>query len=86
MDSREKRAAAELITFATLLVLIGRTSRQTVYDLMRRDSGFPRPIRIPGGQLQWRRAEVMAWIDSLPRAEFIGVDAVSARHLSQGAA
>lgn len=86
MNSKRKNESAELITFANLLVVIGRSSRQTVYDLMRRDSGFPRPIRIPGGQLQWRRAEVMAWIDSLPRAEFIGVDAVSARQLPQVAA
>ncbi len=86
MANSEKKVSTELIKFATLLAIIGRTSRQAVYDLMRRDETFPRPVRIPGGQIVWRRSEVMDWIDSLPRAEFIGVDAVSARQLSQGAA
>lgn len=86
MANSDKKVSTELIKFATLLAIIGRTSRQAVYDLMRRDETFPRPVRYPGGQILWRRSEVMVWIDSLPRAEFIGVDAVSARHLSQGAA
>lgn len=86
MKSREKTVSTELIKFATLLAIIGRTSRQAVYDLMRRDESFPRPIRVPGGQIVWRQSEVMAWIDSLPRAEFDGVDAVSKRQLSRVAA
>lgn len=34
---------SEVLTFSALLVLLGRRSRQSIYDLMRRDPSFPRP-------------------------------------------
>ena len=71
----------ELLTVSTLITLLGRKSRQYAYDLLNRDATFPRPVRTPGGQILWRRNEVMAWIDALPRAEFIGIDAVTRRNL-----
>jgi predicted DNA-binding transcriptional regulator AlpA len=33
---------SEVLTFSALLVLLGRRSRQSIYDLMRRDPSFPR--------------------------------------------
>ena len=37
---------AEVLTFGALLVLLGRRSRQSIYDLMRRDPSFPRPRQL----------------------------------------
>ena len=78
MDAKNTQAA-ELLTVSALLILLGRRSRQYVYDLLNRDSTFPRPVRTPGGQILWRHREVIAWIDALPRAEFSGLDAVTRR-------
>ena len=36
----------EVLTFSALLTLLGRRSRQSIYDLMRRDPSFPRPRQI----------------------------------------
>ena len=33
----------EVLTFNALLTILGRRSRQSIYDLMRRDPSFPRP-------------------------------------------
>lgn len=70
----------EVLTFNALLTLLGRRSRQSIYDLMRRDASFPRPRQI-GSQFSigWLRGEVMDWLNSRPRAEFNGLDAVERR-------
>lgn len=81
-----RNATSELLTIAALLVLLGRKSRQYIYDLMNRDATFPKPVRTPGGQILWRRREVVAWIEALPRAEFVGLDAVTRRTMLQPAA
>ncbi len=36
----------EVLTFTALLTVLGRRSRQSIYDLMRRDPSFPRPRQI----------------------------------------
>ena len=77
---------AELITIAALLVILGRRSRQYVYDLMKRDDTFPKPVRTPGGQIVWRLREVVEWIEALPRAEFVGLDAVTRREQGRASA
>jgi hypothetical protein len=53
---------------------------QSIYDLMRRDPSFPRSRQI-GGEFSvgWLRSEVMEWLNSRPRAEFNGLDAVERR-------
>ena len=70
----------EVLTFGTLLNLLGRRSRQSVYDLMRRDPSFPRPRQL-GSEFSvgWLRTEVMEWLQALPRADFNGLDAVQRR-------
>jgi hypothetical protein len=53
---------------------------------MRRDPSFPRPRQIGSefsvGRL---RGEVMEWLNSRPRAEFNGLDAVGQRRINRGA-
>lgn len=59
----------ELLPITGVLVLVGRKSRQAIRDLMKRDPTFPRPVQLPGSYKAWRRAELMAWIEKLPRVE-----------------
>ena len=70
----------EVLTFSALLPLLGRRSRQSIYDLMRRDPSFPRPRQI-GSEFSvgWLRTEVIEWLNSRPRAEFNGLDAIERR-------
>lgn len=70
----------EVLTFNALLTILGRRSRQSIYDLMRRDPSFPKPRQI-GSEFSvgWLRGEVMGWLNSRPRAEFNGLDAVERR-------
>ncbi len=70
----------EVLTFNALLTILGRRSRQSIYDLMRRDPTFPRPRQI-GSEFSvgWLRGEVLEWLNSRPHAEFNGLDAVARR-------
>nr|WP_295738896.1 AlpA family phage regulatory protein [uncultured Acidocella sp.] len=43
-------------------------SRSAIYARMQAD-GFPRPLKIGPRCVRWREAEVLAWIDNLPRTE-----------------
>ena len=71
---------SEVLTFSALLTLLGRRSRQSIYDLMRRDPSFPKPRQIGSAfSVGWLRGEVMEWLNSRPRAEFNGLDAVQRR-------
>ena len=80
MTAFAKITTPELLTFAALLVLTGRSSRQSIYDLMARDSTFPRPVQVGSKfSIAWRRGEVMAWINALPRAEQDGLNAIERR-------
>ena len=75
----------EVLTFAALLVLLGRRSRQSIYDLMRRDASFPRPRQIGSEfSIGWLRPEVMEWLNSRPRAELNGLDALQRRKRARG--
>ncbi len=70
----------EVLTFNALLSLLGRRSRQSIYDLMRRDTSFPRPRQIGSEfSIGWLRPEVMEWLRSRPRAELNGLDALQRR-------
>ena len=70
----------EVLTFNALLALLGRRSRQSIYDLMPRDPSFPRPRQIGSEfSIGWLRAEVMEWLDSRPKAVLDGLDAIERR-------
>lgn len=81
---------SEVLTFNALLTLLGRRSRQSIYDLMRRDPTFPRPRQI-GSEFSvgWLRAEVTEWLNARPVVELNGLDAVErrrrARRVQRGA-
>jgi predicted DNA-binding transcriptional regulator AlpA len=73
----------EVLTFNALLAILGRRSRQSIYDLMRRDPTFPRPRQI-GSEFSvgWLRGEVMEWLNARPPVQFNGLDAVERRRRS----
>lgn len=73
---------AELLTTADVLKVIGKKSRNFLYDQARRDPTFPRPVRVSAFSIAWRRSELMAWIDQLPTAELDGIDAITRRKLA----
>ena len=76
---------SEVLTFSALLVLLGRRSRQSIYDLMRRDPSFPRPRQLGSEfSIGWLRAEVMQWIHTRPLVELNGLDAVERRRRARG--
>lgn len=52
----------EVLNFS---VLLGRRSRQSIYDLMRRAPSFPRPRQVGSEfSIGYLRAEVMQWLTS----------------------
>jgi len=77
---------SEVLTFHALLALLGRRSRQSIYDLMRRDHTFPKPRQI-GSEFSvgWLRGEVMEWLNARPPVQFNGLDAVERRRRARGA-
>lgn len=76
---------SEVLTFSALLVLLGRRSRQSIYDLMRRDPSFPRPRQLGSEfSIGWLRTEVMQWLTSWPLVELNGLDAVERRRRARG--
>ncbi|OGA26299.1 MAG: hypothetical protein A3I02_13285 [Betaproteobacteria bacterium RIFCSPLOWO2_02_FULL_67_26] len=74
-----------MLTFNALLTILGRRSRQSIYDLMRRDPSFPKPRQI-GSEFSvgWLRSEVIEWLSSRPKAELNGLDAVARRRINRG--
>jgi predicted DNA-binding transcriptional regulator AlpA len=54
----------ELMTLGELLAELGGVSRNTFYR-WRQLGRAPRAIRLPNGQLRFRRSDVQKWIDSL---------------------
>jgi len=77
---------SEVLTFNALLALLGRRSRQSIYDLMRRDPTFPKPRQI-GSEFSvgWLRGEVIEWLNARPPVQFNGLDAVERRRRARGA-
>lgn len=75
---------AELLTTADALKVIGKKSRNFLYDQARRDPTFPCPVRVTEFSIAWRRSELMAWIDQLPTAVPDGIDTITRRKLAAG--
>lgn len=71
---------SEILTFNALLALLGRRSRQSIYDLMRRDPSFPKPRQI-GSEFSvgWLRGEVMDRLSARPTVKLNGLDAIERR-------
>jgi predicted DNA-binding transcriptional regulator AlpA len=80
LEMTANRRNGEVVTFAALLVLLDRRSRQSIYDLMRRDPSFPRPLQLGSPfSIGWLRHEIIEWLGSCPRVEWNGLDAIQRR-------
>lgn len=62
-----------LVPIKKVQALFGDRSRQWVYDKLRADANFPRPVRIGGYTIAWHLSEIRAYIAQLPRAELSGL-------------
>jgi len=84
MQLASDNRSEEILTFNALLTMLGRKSRQSVYDLMHRDPTFPKPRQIGSEfSIGWLRSEVMAWLEALPPVELNGLDAIQRRRRAQ---
>jgi len=80
MSNEAKLNEPEVLTFNSLLALLNRRSRQSIYDLMRRDPSFPRPRQIGSEfSIGWLRGEVFEWLNTRPPVELNGLDAIERR-------
>jgi predicted DNA-binding transcriptional regulator AlpA len=55
--------STEYLSNTEAAALLGVVTR-TLDNWRRKRPGFPRPIRLPSGRWRWRRAELLAWIES----------------------
>jgi predicted DNA-binding transcriptional regulator AlpA len=84
MRLESTNSSEEILTFSALLTMLGRKSRQSVYDLMHRDPTFPKPRQIGSEfSIGWLRSEVLEWLKSLPPVELNGLDAIQRRRRAQ---
>ena len=54
-----------LVTFADVQELLGGCARQTVYNLLKRNPAFPKPVQLTRRPL-WRKSDINAFIAGLP--------------------
>lgn len=57
---------SKLLTRNEVENLTGLT-RTTIYRMMR-EADFPEPLKIGARAVRWKESEVIAWIESRPRA------------------
>ena len=56
----------QLMKIEEVLALVG-FGKSTLYKMISAGL-FPRPVRIGLRAVRWRRSEILAWLESLPRA------------------
>ena len=47
---------------------IAGLSRSSIYRRMQKGE-FPRPVKIGSAAVRWKERDIVAWLESLPRAE-----------------
>ena len=70
MKGKGTEISAPEVRIVRLLEVMRLTglSKATIHRRYR-DGTFPRPLRLgPQQSIGWRRAEILEWLDSLPRA------------------
>jgi predicted DNA-binding transcriptional regulator AlpA len=86
MPSSTRTIEPELVSIKELCILCGNRSRKWVYDQMRRDPSFPRPLKLSTFSNAWRLNEVRAYFDALPRHELTGLSGPERRALAASGA
>lgn len=87
MSKTQTAPEPELVDLAGLRVLMGGRSRQWIYDQLRRDPAFPRPLKLNAFTNAWRLREIRDYLDALPRLELSGLSGPDQRRAAaQGGA
>ncbi|WP_227243979.1 helix-turn-helix transcriptional regulator [Paraburkholderia caribensis] len=94
MKSTTDSAADEAVDDIYTLIKIARVqsmlacgSRASVYEKLRKDPTFPRPVRVGPHSIAWRLQEVRDYIANLPRHELSGLSGPDQRRAAaRGAA
>lgn len=63
----------ELLGIKEVRILCGNRSTSWIYDRLRQDPAFPRPIKIARYTNAWYRRELLAYFESLPRLALSGL-------------
>lgn len=56
------KKSERLLKMPEVMERCGFRSRQSIYDVMDRDSTFPRPVKIGKRGVRWVESEISAWI------------------------
>ena len=78
METKQPDTIPELISFSAAELLLSK-SRSWIHHRIRTDPNFPKPIQIAAHSVAFKRSELIAWIDSLPRAIPDGLSAIERR-------
>lgn len=81
--AKPKERKGTLMSMRDLQHELGYRSRQPIYDLMRDDPTFPKPIKLKEFSIAWVRSEFEAWLASRPRAEPCGLSSMQQRKLAK---
>ena len=67
LNETENSVHPLLLRLPDLQKVIG-ISRTSIYEKLKKDPAFPRPVKLGAGSIAWRFAEVKAWVESLPHS------------------
>jgi predicted DNA-binding transcriptional regulator AlpA len=73
MPSDDLTLDAEVCSAKGVRALFGGKSHQWLYDQMRRDPKFPRPVQLSPYSVVWRVREIREYINALPRHQLSGL-------------
>jgi len=81
-SSPSPESRLKLISFSELCEKCGGKSRQWVYNQLRADPSFPRPVKTGSFAVNFFEHELDAWLRALPRVEFDGLSAIERRKVA----
>lgn len=77
MKSKTTEAAVDetmvLVSIGQVRTMFCGCSRTWVYDKLRKDPAFPRPLKLGDYTIAWRLSELREYMAQLPRAELSGL-------------
>jgi predicted DNA-binding transcriptional regulator AlpA len=68
-----------LVPIGRVRALFGDRSRKWVYDQLRKNPSFPKPVQLGAHTVAWRLSELREFIAHLPRVEFSGLSGAEQR-------
>ena len=59
-----------LLTAEDVLIITGYKSRASLWRRCRKDSNFPKPVKVGINSIRWRASELNAWLQNLPQQNY----------------